>query len=100
MCLHNQVLLLLSPSKFRFRLIWQEKFASFSELLHSFWFLKVTREVHKNKLSHDVRLLVFPAPSLARCAATVAFLMVFGPRVDSTGEPSTQMPTAFNSPSN
>jgi len=35
-------------------------------------------KVHKNKLSHDVRLLVFPASSLARRAATVAFLMVFG----------------------
>lgn len=56
----------------------QKKSVSLSELSHDFGFSKLSWKAHKNKLSHDVRLLVFPASSLARRAATVAFLMVFG----------------------
>lgn len=74
--LQNQVLLL--TSKVRFWLIWQEKICLSFWTSAQFLVLKVTWEVYKNKLSHDVRLLVFPASSLARCAAAVAFLMVFG----------------------
>lgn len=55
-----------------------KKSVSFSELPHDFGYSQLSWKARKNKLSHDVRLLVFPASSLARHAATVAFLVVFG----------------------